>query len=131
MSDPFVVFPDVEALAVAFLTPRLPGVTVVSEWPEDLAEHLPVVAVSRVGGSTELRFVLEDVALDFDVLAATKAGAQDLVQSVRALLLTAPSHPTPGARIYLVTDDALVWGPDPVTELPRYVLTCTLRVRPA
>ncbi|MFI1580012.1 hypothetical protein [Embleya sp. NPDC020630] len=131
MTDPVVMFPDGEALAVAFLTPRLPGVTVVSEWPEDLAEHLPVVAVSRVGGSTELRFVFEDVVLDFDVLAATKASAQDLAQSVRALLMTAPSHPPPGARIYSVTDDALVWGPDPVTELPRYVLTMTLRVRPA
>lgn len=128
---PVVVFPDAEALTIDFLAGRLPDVRVTSEWPEDLAERLPLVAVSRLDGRTELRFVLQDATLDVDVLATTKAAAQDLAQLVLAHLLTMPSASTPGATVYSVTDDALVWVPDPVTEIPRYVLTCTVRYRPA
>jgi len=128
---PVVVFPDAEALTIGFLVDRLTAVRVTSEWPEDLAEHLPLVAVSRLDGRTELRFVLQDATLDVDVLASTKSAAQDLAQLVLAHLLTMPSASIPGATVYSVTDDALVWVPDPVTEIPRYVLTCTVRYRPA
>lgn len=128
---PVIVFPDAEALVLDFLAGRLPDVRVTSEWPEDLAERLPLVAVSRLDGRTELRFVLQDATLDVDVLASTKSAAQDLAQLTLAHLLTMPSASIPGATVYSVTDDALVWVPDPVTEIPRYVLTCTVRYRPA
>ncbi|MEU0940297.1 hypothetical protein [Embleya sp. NPDC005971] len=133
MTDPLpvVVFPDIEALSISFLASRLPDVHVTSEWPEDLAERLPVVAVSRLGGGTELRFVLQDGTIDIDCLAASKAAAHDLAQLVLAHMLTMPSADALDAIVYTVTDDGLVWAPDPVTELPRYVLTCTLRFRPA
>jgi hypothetical protein len=133
VSDPLpvVVFPDVEALAITFLAGRLPDAHVTSEWPEDIAERLPVVAVSRLGGGTVLRFVLQDGTIDIDCIAATKAEAHDLAQLALAHLQTMPSAPALNAIVYTVTDDALVWAPDPVTELPRYVLTCTLTFRPA
>jgi len=128
---PVVVFPDAEALTIDFLAGRLPDVRVTSEWPENLAEHMPLVAVSLLDSGTELRFVLRDATLDVDCLAETKSAAQDLAQLTLAHLLTMPSASIPGATVYSVTDDALVWVPDPVTEIPRYVLTCTVRYRPA
>ena len=132
MSLPVVAFPDVEAAVITHLAGALDvGVTVGADWPENLAENLPVVAVSRGGGATFLRFVLDEPTLDIDVLAADKASAHDLVQQVRGILFAAEGQALGGAWICRVADTSLIWLPDPVTSIARYVLVISLRVRPA
>lgn len=132
MAEPLTVFPDAEAVTIGLLAGVLdPAVTVDSEWPEDLAEHLPVVAVSRAGGATLLRHVTDQARLDIDILDATKAGAHDLAQLVRGHLFAARGTVHTGARIYGVDDTSLIWLPDPTTGLPRYVLVMDLVIRPA
>lgn len=132
MSTPLVVFPDVEAAVTAYLRGLLdPDTTVGTEWPESLAENLPVVAVSRGGGATYTRLVLDDVTLDIDVLADDKATAHDLAQQVRGLLFAAEGTRLGDALICRVQDTSLIWLPDPMTGAARYVLVMSLRVRPA
>ncbi|GAA2629592.1 hypothetical protein [Streptomyces axinellae] len=131
-TTPLVAFPDVEAAVTGYLRGQLdPGVTVGTEWPEDLAQHLPVVAVSRGGGGTYTRLVLDQPTLDIDVLAADKATAHDLVQQVRGLIFAAEGLALGDARVARVEDTSLIWLPDPTTALPRYVLVMSLRVRRA
>lgn len=132
-SLPFVTFPDVEQLVVGFLAESIgTGPRFGTELPEHLEAALPVVAVSRVGGAVSLDYVLEEPSVDIEVVAADKGAAHDLAQQVRAWMLTMASAALPGARVYQVVDiNGLTWMPDPVTELPRYIATFELHVRPA
>lgn len=132
MTYPIVPMPDAEAVAIGILAPlRDDGVTVGTEWPEDLAAHLPAVAVTRGGGGGGIRYVTDEPTLDIDVLAADKATAHDLAQDVRARLLAARGTVQGGVRIYDVDDTNLIWLPDDATGIPRYVLVMSMVTRPA
>lgn len=132
MADvPLVVFPDAEAVTIAHLRSVLDtSVMVDSEWPEHLADSLPVVSVSRGGGATRLAAVTDEATLDIDVLAATKAEAHDLAQLVRAHLVATQGRVIPGARVYSVDDTSFIWLPDETTGIPRYVLVMSMLLRP-
>jgi hypothetical protein len=133
MSSPLPVapMPDVEDVAIGVLAEVLDStVTVSSEWPENLAENLPVVAVSLGGGGTRLKAVTADRTLDIDVLASTKAAARDLAALVSAHLIAAQGAARSGARIYGVAEISVIWLPDQVTGVPRYVLVMSMIVRP-
>lgn len=133
MRLPVAPMPDVEQVAIALLGEVLDdAVTVSSEWPDNLAQNLPVVAVSLgPGGGSAIRAVTANRGLDIDVLAATKAEARDLAALVSAHLLAAQGTTRPGAQIYGVDETSIVWLPDPVTNIPRYVLVMSMVVRPA
>jgi hypothetical protein len=133
MNLPVAPMPDVEMVAIDLLAEVLDdAVTVGSEWPEDLAQHLPVVAVTLgPGGGSAIKAVTADRGLDIDVLASSKAEARDLAALVSAHLLAAQGTVRPGARIYGVEETSLIWLPDPVTNIPRYVLVMSMVVRPA
>lgn len=138
MSTPLVVFPDVEAALTGYLRGALaPGPHVGTEWPEDLLDWLDggVVSLSRGGGATHVRLVLDEPVIDVDVLAANKGLAQDLVQLVRAHLAAAEGTTIGDLHVYRVDDMSLVWLPwlpaEGTATVPRYVLSLRLRVRPA
>lgn len=133
MTLPVAPMPDVEQVAIDLLAEALDdSVTVCSEWPEDLAQHLPVVAVTLgPSGGGAIKAVTANRGLDIDVLAATKGEARDLSALVSAHLLAAQGTSRPGARIYDVEENSLIWLPDPVTNIPRYVLVMSMVVRPA
>ncbi|MFK8850507.1 hypothetical protein [Streptomyces sp. Ac-502] len=134
MSIP-AAFPDAELVVTTLLRTGLPVSSVGTEWPDDLAARLPVVAVTRGGGAIVQRGVTEDVSFDIDILAAAKKQAQDLAQQVRALLYGAEGSVQPGARIYGVRDISLIWLPyqpgEDTDPIPRYVLVMQARIRPA
>ncbi len=136
MSQPVVVFPDAELVAVTVLRSALdPAVHVGTEWPDGLEVKLAggVVSVTRGPGAIVQRHVTEDVTLDHDVLAATKGQAHDLAQLARAHWLAAEGTTVDGAQIYSVNDVSLIWlphQPDAETApIPRYVLVMQARLR--
>jgi hypothetical protein len=133
MTLPIVPMPDIEQVAIDLLADVLDdSVTLGSEWPEDLVQHLPVVAVSLgPSGGSAIKAVTANRGLDIDVLAATKGEARDLAALVSAHLIAAQGTTRPGARIYGVDETSLIWLPDPVTNIPRYVLVMSMVVRPA
>lgn len=135
---PVVVFPDAEAVVTGYLRDVLdPAVHVGTEWPQQLLDQLAggVVSVSRGGGATRLRLVLDEPTIDIDVLAADKAAAHDIAQLVRGHMVAAEGRTIGGARIYRVDDVSLSWLPwladDATAPIPRYVLVMNLRIRPA
>jgi len=133
MTLPVAPMPDIEQVAIDLLVGVLDdSVTVGSEWPEDLEQTLPVVAVSLgPAGGSAIKAVTANRGLDIDVLAATKGEARDLAALVSAHLLATQGTTRPGARIYGVEETSLIWLPDPVTNIPRYVLVMSMVVRPA
>lgn len=137
MSVPVVVFPDAEAAVTGYLRGVLDAaVHVGTEWPEQLLDKLPggVVSVSRGGGATSMRLVLDEPTIDIDVLAADKAAAHDLTQLVRGQMFAAEGRTIGGGHVYRVEDTSLAWLPwipaDGAAPIPRYVLVMNLRVRP-
>lgn len=89
MADP-VVMPDIEAVAVAFLTARLndPAVYVCDVLPpaSQFGVLLPVVHVSRVAGTWKYRRVLDRPLLDVDVYGADFTATKTLAALVRGHL---------------------------------------------
>ncbi|MFG2679177.1 hypothetical protein [Streptomyces sp. NPDC048392] len=136
MTQPVVVFPDAELVAATILRAALDAATTVgTEWPDDLLQKVKggVVSVTRGGGAVVQRYVLEDVTLDIDILAADKAQAQDLAQLARAHLQAAQGTTVDGAQLYSAADVSLIWLPyEPDAEtapIPRYVLVMQMRLR--
>jgi hypothetical protein len=135
VSLPLVVFPDAELLVVTYLADRLgPAVRVGTELPEHITQVVKtvdgVVVVALLDTVDALDFVLQDPAVEIGVLAADKTAAQNLAQTVRAHLKAMPGRYA-GAVVYTTTSAGFAWEPDEVTNLPQYVLTYELRVRPA
>jgi hypothetical protein len=103
-----VTFADVETLLVGWLSPHLGGMRVVTDTPSNLANILPVVQVTRFGGSD--RQVALDVAnVDIDTYAASRHGAAELAERVRyALLFILPGQNNDGV---VVTRTDTIVGP--------------------
>lgn len=136
MGLPVVVFPDAEQLVIDFLADRLgSSVHVGSELPQSIqtvvADLDGVVVVNLLDTADVLDFVLKDPALEIGVLAADKASASALARLVSAHIKAMPGASTPGALVYLATEEGFSWEPDEPTGLPQYVITVVLRVRPA
>lgn len=129
---PIVTFPDIEAVICGILRTAMPGTTVDVQLPDDLQQQLPFVEVTRQGGSSALRFVLERPAVELQCYGPDKAGAHDTAQMARAALLAAAGTTTGGCTICTVNDLAFTWVPDPASlYLPRYSVTLQLLIRPA
>jgi hypothetical protein len=100
------VFPDIEAVLVPWLQAQLLAVYGVTartctETPENLADIVPVVAISRSAGGDVLA-ILDRPIVDVDCFAAGRLAAQALAGQVFVLM----HHYLPGS----VTDGAVVGG---------------------
>jgi hypothetical protein len=84
------VFPDIEQVLVPWLASQLLAVYGVqartcTETPENLADILPVVAVSRSAGS-DVQAILDRPVVDVDCFAATRLAAGQLSAQVFVLM---------------------------------------------
>jgi hypothetical protein len=80
------VFPDIEALLVAYLADRT-GRRVVTDLPADLTELLPIIRVACGSGQDDT-FRLDHSIVDVDVFGADRADASAAAGEVREWLLT-------------------------------------------
>jgi len=83
------LLPDAERLVLALLRPRLPTVSLGTLIPDDIADRVPYVVIRRVAGAAiDARF-LDQPVVSVDAWHATKLGAADLAEDVRAALVEA------------------------------------------
>jgi hypothetical protein len=120
---------DVEAALVESLTTNFTAARVLTELPANLADVLPVIEVTRIGGP---RVGLLDVAtVDIDCYHATRQTARTLAYDVVAALLALRGKPVTGGVISRVD---ILSGPNfrpyDNTTLRRFGLTCQLTVPP-
>lgn len=123
-------FPDVEALAIAYLHAKT-AKRVVTDLPVDLDDILPVIRVTRISG-TNRDYRLDRPIVDVDVFAADRAGASALSGVVRDLLhdhlpYEDAVQPT-GVVTSVVTIAGPRWLPDPNIRLRRFHATYELCV---
>lgn len=129
-----IIFPDAEAAVLHALRQRgaLPGVTLGTSLPADLAEALPFLMLRRSGGVPVLRYRLDEARIDVEAWATSREAAQDLAQQARAAIHDLPGWNDQAAVVLAVDDEAgLMWLPDPDTDLARWLFVLRVLLRPA
>lgn len=127
MASEYVVFGDVEAAVIVWLTPRLEPVEAGTEVPDDRPTEF--VKVSRTGAS-DSNLVTERAQITFECWAADDVRAGDICRLVKALVKAMNGQTVNGIFVRKV---GTVGGPvafaDPETKLPRYQYTAELATR--
>lgn len=111
---------DIEAVLIAWLTARLPGVVVRAELDNNLANELPTVQVERAAGDDD-GFRMDRALVDVDVYGATRSEASALSATVRGLLLSELRGSTSGGAVFgqIATVSAPSWRPYENTGMRR------------
>ena len=129
-----VVFPDVEALVVGYLTqrPELQGVPIGIHLPDGSDGTQAAAVVHRTGGTFAEYHLLDAPLVEIETYGPDKAMAHELARRVRALLSGMASAAHEGALVSGVSEqDGPSWRPDPARpQVIRYVQTMRLLVRP-
>ena len=122
-----VVFGDVEAVAIAWLNPRLAPVKTSTEVPSTRPAEF--VKVSLTGGYDPNR-VTERPQLTFECWAANSIRASEICRAVKANLKAMEGETVNDVFVRAVTTvGGPVSFPDPQTTLPRYQYTAELNCR--
>lgn len=78
-------FADVETITIAALQLQFPSARVLTTNPADLESVLPVVRVTRIGG-TGSALTLDDCLVNVEVFAALRPDAKTLANQIRSYL---------------------------------------------
>lgn len=127
--------PDVEAMLVGYLSADAEVIAAVgadavsTEIPPGAA--MPRIRLTLSGGDPTIPGWLHNVRVNIEAYADTKPAAFDAIAAVleRAEALTNTIQS--GIVISVCEQEtALAWAPDPLTELPRYIVGIILTVHP-
>lgn len=116
-----IQFRDVEAVAMGYLGPFIPGIPVVSKIP--ITRPDVFVRVMRVGGPAET-MVSERAMVTVEAWALTEADAVNLLNVCRAWL-----NRSDGVMFGVKELGGPINLPDPVTSQIRYTMTFMIRLR--
>lgn len=118
------MFPDLIALLVAYLKPRVEA-TVVGDVPDGWDYRKPIVHVADVGGPGVVHRVLDQRRVSFYVTHPDRGKASALAESIRELI-----QEYQGGPWYWVTDTgAVAYLPDGDVRKPRYVYTARINTK--
>ncbi|KRV49703.1 hypothetical protein AQ490_18505 [Wenjunlia vitaminophila] len=135
MTQPPVIFPDVERLVVDHLKnrPELTGVVVDNRTPPDFDGTQRTVLVSRSGGTWVEDLHLDQPLIDLEVYGPDKPTAHTLAMATRTALLTVRGTTYGTAYVTDVAEtEGPRWLPDHLhAGASRYFSTTRLFVRPA
>lgn len=132
MAEPAILFPDAEALVIAYLDDQLDA-DVFGQVPSPLEATTsdPFVVVRRVGGGRRLK-VVDMATLTVDAYASREDDASDLIQRARAYLCALPGTTLGDDSVACYRVDEVggpVALPDPLTDMPRYTFTADVHLR--
>lgn len=134
-----VVFPDAEALLVAYLEPELAAralpARVSTKHPTDIKHPSPTsgryVRVSRVGGPRE-NLVTDGAQMLLECWSDTESDAAELCKLARALVWAMDGQQIAGVWVRRVQEfSGPVNLPDPDTTMPRYQVSMNLSLKGA
>jgi hypothetical protein len=126
---PFTGLVSAESLVRGWLAEQFTPTRVVTELPANLGDVVPVIQVTRFGGSDDV-IVLDNAHIDVDTFAATRDDARTLAEQVRtALRLHLPGVTTGGGVVTSVTTmSAPRWVPYDNTNLRRFVASYRITI---
>jgi len=118
-----------EAFVRTWLAAQFPSARVVTELPANLGDVLPVIQVTRFGGSDDF-LTLDAANIDIDTFAASRDDARSLGEQVRtALRLHFPGYAAGGGAVQSVTTiSAPRWVPYDNTGLRRFVASYRITI---
>ena len=119
----------IEPLLVTALKAQFPSARICTETPSDLADVLPCIRVTGIGGSGD-RYQFDTWRVDFDTFDATRDDARTLAQDVHDWVLRELPGTTLGTAFVLSTAEfmAPAWTPYDNTNLRRFTLAAQLRL---
>ena len=123
---PFVA---AESLIHNWLATHFSPTRVVTELPANLATQVPIIQVTRFGGSDDLP-VIDHAHVDVDTFAATRDASRALAEQVRAALrFQMPGYASSGYAVQSVTTiSAPRWVPYDDTGLRRFVASYRITI---
>ena len=118
---PFTGLASAETLIRDWLAAVFPSARVVTELPANLADVLPVIQVTRFGGSDDF-LTLDSANVDIDTFGVSRDAARSLSEQVRsAVRLHLPGYSANGGAVQSVTTiSAPRWVPYDNTSLRRF-----------
>lgn len=123
---------EAEVVLLAWLNADVDGVRFCTELPADLADVLPVVQVTRIGGTDDGQFSVYDNALmDFDCYAATRSAARTLAEQIRTSIRTGLPGQKVGTDAFVIRCRSLTgpsWTPYENTAVRRFTYTAEVRI---
>ena len=95
-----------------------------------LGSPLPALVVSRVGGGMD-GYTYDAAMIQVEAWAASGSQAETLITAAVTVLASAPEATALNASAQLMGArlNALLWFPDPDTDIPRYIATVDVDVR--
>ncbi|WP_449657917.1 phage tail termination protein [Streptomyces chrestomyceticus] len=129
------ILPDIEALTLAAIRARLPGIRVVVDIPSDWDATRPLIVAHRVGGAAEDARFLDRALMDVQVWYRDRRYASMLARTVRMALADAcrDQFSDIEGALSSFTEVSGPWcpGPEDDTGLTRFIATYQLTARPA
>lgn len=127
------VWRDATGVVISGLNSEL-GVPVLPSVPNPLVSSF--VVVRRTGGSTNEDMVLDQARMQVEVWSGSEndpgqstVPVHTLAGSVREVLRELPNTTT-AAGVVRVREDGFAYFPDPVSNVPRVIITATVVVKP-
>lgn len=128
-------YPEAETVLVAAAAAHFTGKRVCTETPDDLADVLPCIRITRFAGGADEVYTFDNPSIDFDCYAATRAAAQTLAYEVRTWVRntlpgTTIGDDTTGRAFVARSQDILGphWTPYDNTSLRRFTYSAALRL---
>ena len=126
---PFTGYASAESVVRGWLATQFAPTRVVTELPADLGSVVPVIQVTRFGGSDDA-LTLDAANIDVDTFADTRDASRALAEQVRAAMrLHLPGYADNGAAVQSVTTiSAPRWVPYDNTSLRRFVASYRITI---
>ena len=125
-----MTYADAEAVLVTALAAHFTSARVCTETPDNLADVLPCIRVTRFAGGADEVYTFDNPNVDFDCYAATRAAASTLAYEVRSYVRsTLPGTTVSGAFIARAQDIlGPHWTPYDNTSLRRFTYSAAIRL---
>ncbi len=132
------LLPDVDLIVAAALREGLPQATVRVLWPDDWADHLPLIVVRQVAGGSADRRGIGVAVIDVQCADSDRRNASALARTARTVIAGACISQFSGPGGYLNRFADVTGGPYEIRtgtpesgpDLYRYQATYRVTVRP-
>jgi len=133
-------YPEAEEILVTALAAHFTSARVCTETPDNLADVLPCIRVTRFAGGSDPVYTFDNPSIDFDCYAASRGAARKLAYDVRTYVrqtlvgstveITDANDAVTGRAFVARAQDILGphWTPYDNTSLRRFTYSAALRL---
>jgi hypothetical protein len=123
-------YAEAEVVLQAALAAHFTTAYVCMEAPSDLGDKLPVIRITRFGGTADQIYTFDNAEVDFDCYAATRSAARTLAYDVRTYLHATLAGSKAGTAFVARVQDIQgpTWTPYDNTSVRRFTYSAAIRL---